>query len=408
MSSGPVDTVKSGSVAIPIYHLEARQCYLAKWNEGDAAKRKQGKDLASLKKDVRKIAKRISSGTMDLTDITPEQATVCREVVRRGITLADLDTIASVKPRTVQEAIDRFLQAKADAGTSSPYRRTLATHLQQFAKTFGSRLVSSITPEEIDQWLQDMAPGLRTRRNKRSCLVSLWRWARDKGMLAQEMRTVAERADAPSSRKQKRKKTVETWTADELKTILEVVPPAYLPWVVLSAFAGLRTNELFLDDQDPEDRKAVLQWEDIILTGKESRVIVSAEVAKTAEMRTAPICPTLRAWLKTFRNRTGPVCPTRAPWKVPWKSAKNPDPKSVIDTITEAVGGQWRKNALRHSFGTYRVLEVGSVGPVALEMGNSERMVKSHYYHPGRTKMEAEQWFALSPAKIDRSLRASA
>ena len=42
---------------------------------------------------------------------------------------------------------------------------------------------------------------------------------------------------------------------------------------------------------------------------------------------------------------------------------------------------------------------------VALAMGNSERMVKDHYLDIGRTADEAEEWFALTPKKVERKLR---
>ena len=101
-----------------------------------------------------------------------------------------------------------------------------------------------------------------------------------------------------------------------------------------------------------------------------------------------------------FRVRKGPVCPVA----VPWKGVKSRGGKSVIDLITDALGGPWKTNALRHSFGTYRVLQLDAVGKVALEMGNSERMVKSHYYDAGRKKAEAKRWFELGPDKVSRKL----
>lgn len=39
----------------------------------------------------------------------------------------------------------------------------------------------------------------------------------------------------------------------------------------------------------------------------------------------------------------------------------------------------WKKNALRHSFISYRVAAIQSVAQVALEAGNSPQMIFRHY-----------------------------
>ncbi|HJM62860.1 MAG TPA: hypothetical protein QGF50_04030 [Roseibacillus sp.] len=398
MSRGAVANVKSGRFSVPIYYLPSVESYEAKWEEDGRERRIRNKDVDELKKRLRKVAKRLAGNSPAIESLTDDELAILQEIRRKGVTLADLETLQTVESVTVAEASKRLLEAKAD--TSTDNQRTLRTHLNQFGRKFGKRVISSITTTEIDAWLRKAAETSRTRRNKRSSLVTLWRWARDKGLLPQTLRTVAERTDFPSLRKQKRDLVIETWSPAELRTILKTVPPAYLPWVALSAFAGLRSLELFPGEKDPGNRKQVLVWEDIMLTGREPRIVVPAAVSKTAEKRTVPVSKQLAAWLRTVPSRKGPVCPVT----VPWKGVKSRGGKSVIDLITDALGGPWKTNALRHSFGTYRVLQLDAVGKVALEMGNSERMVKSHYYDAGRKKAEAKRWFELGPDKVSRKL----
>ena len=389
MSRGAVANVKSGRFSVPIYYLPSVESYEAKWEEDGRERRIRNKDVDELKKRLRKVAKRLAGNSPAIESLTDDELAILQEIRRKGVTLADLETLQTVESVTVAEASKRLLEAKAD--TSTDNQRTLRTHLNQFGRKFGKRVISSITTTEIDAWLRKAAETSRTRRNKRSSLVTLWRWARDKGLLPQTLRTVAERTDFPSLRKQKRDLVIETWSPAELRTILKTVPPAYLPWVALSAFAGLRSLELFPGEKDPGNRKQVLVWEDIMLTGREPRIVVPAAVSKTAEKRTVPVSKQLAAWLRTVPSRKGPVCPVT----VPWKGVKSRGGKSVIDLITDALG---------HSFGTYRVLQLDAVGKVALEMGNSERMVKSHYYDAGRKKAEAKRWFELGPDKVSRKL----
>ncbi|MDA0766902.1 MAG: hypothetical protein O3A92_08790 [Verrucomicrobia bacterium] len=396
MSEGPVATVKAGAVRIPIYFIQSRETYMAKWTEGGRDRRKKGRDLAKLKIDVRKTAKAIDAGTIDFATLSPAQKAACEEVIRRGLTVDQLNGLRSLKPTSTQSAVAEYLASKADA--SGSHIKTLKTHLNQFCLQFGKRPLSSIQTGEIDKWLMVSAAKLRTRKNKRGSIVALWRWARDKDYLAQDTRTAAERSDAPSSRQQKRDRNIETWSPDELQKILATCPKEYLPWVVLSSFAGLRTLELFRDEKDPKRQKDVLQWEHVHLDGKEPRILVPAAVAKTADQRSIPICPTLRQWLKRIAKKSGPVVDEPCPWR----KLKRWNGKSANDFIAEAAGVDFKKNAFRHAFGTYRVIQAGAVGPVALEMGNSESMVKMNYLDAGRTKAEAKAWFALTPSKIKK------
>jgi hypothetical protein len=393
MPAGPVATVKSGSVRIPIYYLNARETYMAKWTEGGKPRKARNRDLATLKAEVRKTAKAIDSGTVDFSTLTPAQRAACEEVITRGITVDQLASLRTIKQATAAEAVAEFLTSKSDA--SADHQKTLRTHLNQLCRKFGSRPLSSITTGELDKWLKGASKTLRTQKNKRGSVVSLWRWARDKDYLPQDTRTAAERSDAPSSRQQKRNQSIETWTPAELQKILAACPEEYLPWVVLSSFAGLRTLELFGGEHDPGNQKEVLQWEHVELDAAEPRILVPASVSKTAEKRSIPLCPTLRTWLRKLRKETGPVVDEPCPWR----KLKRWEGKSANDYIAEAAGVEFKKNAFRHSFGTYRVIQAGAVGPVALEMGNSERMVKSHYLDTGRTKAEAKAWFSITPKK---------
>jgi hypothetical protein len=40
----------------------------------------------------------------------------------------------------------------------------------------------------------------------------------------------------------------------------------------------------------------------------------------------------------------------------------------------------WKRNGLRHSFGSYRLEQTKNAGQVALEMGNSAVIVMKHYF----------------------------
>ena len=242
---------------------------------------------------------------------------------------------------------------------------------------------------DVDKWV-NMAVAAKTKKNKRSSLVNFMRWAKRKELLP-DGTTAAERSE-PVRVERKR---VKIWSASDLQLMLAHVRADYLPWVALQAFAGIRTAELF-----PEQRynkgKEPLRWENIFLERENPFVEVPASCAKTGERRLVPVCPTLLAWLRSFAKASGPVCPAKSP------SRRNHLEPTIIETL-EAHVGPWKRNALRHSFGTYRTAQTKNMGEVSLEMGNSVEMVKRHYYE-AVSGQEAEAWFSVGPDRVDRAL----
>ncbi len=62
--------------------------------------------------------------------------------------------------------------------------------------------------------------------------------------------------------------------------------------------------------------------------------------------------------------------------------------------VCEAAGVPYKKNAFRDSYITYRVALTNDPKLVAMESGNSERMIRENYLHLA-TKEMAEEWFAI-------------
>ena len=59
---------------------------------------------------------------------------------------------------------------------------------------------------------------------------------------------------------------------------------------------------------------------------------------------------------------------------------------------------EWRKNALRHSFISYRLAETQNAHQVAIEAGNSENIIFKNYRELV-TEEEANAWFLIFPEK---------
>jgi hypothetical protein len=89
-----------------------------------------------------------------------------------------------------------------------------------------------------------------------------------------------------------------------------------------------------------------------------------------------PITENLRAWLTPHRRPNGEVTPyANMSKQLMWLA------EDVHDAWQKEIPPgkfTWKHNALRHSFISYRVAKIQNVAQVALEAGNSPRMVFSN------------------------------
>ena len=121
---------------------------------------------------------------------------------------------------------------------------------------------------------------------------------------------------------------------------------------------------------------------------------MKAENAKTASRRLVPITDNLRKWLLPYHKPNGPVCSySNMSNQLVWLSNSV---NEAWQKETPPGRFEWKFNALRHSFISYRVADIQNVAQVALEAGNSPRMVFSNYRELVRPA-DAKKWFAIEP-----------
>jgi integrase len=267
-----------------------------------------------------------------------------------------------------------------------------------------------------DVGLSDLPPltgAPRSRKNRIAAWRSFFTWCRSRGYLP-DGDTVADKLDVPAVPRT----TPETWTSDELAILIANVRAEYLPWLLLSAWAGLRTEEIC---PDPQSKKSPLLWSDF--EWERGLLIVRAETAKTGQRRVIPICPALAASLPQDRvGRVGPILPPHTPGhsskqpsppkeRVGGKMTKGSKGYAGIPAETTRLGafvGGWRRNALRHSFLSYRAAQCGSIAQAAREAGNSEAVAR-RVYEDAKGADEASLWFsAPAPAKTDAGRKSTA
>jgi len=272
--------------------------------------------------------------------------------------------------KSVSEVVEELLairEKKREQGrTSIRDVQTLRAHLRRFAAALHMP-IQSVQVRDVNAWLRANSRAAKTFNNMRTSLVRLFNFARDQGYIPQSERTAADMA----KRERIGESDIATLPPSTLRALLKDASEEAFLWLVLASFTGMRTAELLR-----------LHWQHIDFDGGVIRL--PRQVTKTGAKRQIPIQPNLRAWLAPFTGRVGLV----------FASEKAHD-RTIAYAKAKEI--EWPSNWARHSFGTYRATITKSVGQVSLEMGNSESIVKRHYFDQHASEADARAWFEIMP-----------
>jgi integrase len=279
--------------------------------------------------------------------------------------------------KPVQEVVDELLAAKKRDGLSLRYIQSLRGHLKNgFAQAFHTN-IGSIPAGMIEEWLAGLSIGPRARNNIRMSIVTLFQYARAHGYLPKDQRTEAEHV----ARAKDRGGEIEILKPKELASLLASADAEAALYLSLGAFTSLRSAELIR-----------LEWQDVNFD--RGHIIVGKEKSKTATRRLVPIHPNLMQWLAPYRGFSGRVFTSE---------------HAVDRTIqfAKSILKKWPNNALRHSYATYRLADTQDAARVALEMGNSPKMLFTNYRELV-DEHDAKAWFAIAPKRSKKVVRFAA
>jgi integrase len=261
-----------------------------------------------------------------------------------------------------------LLNDRRDHCRSERHIYALRNDLEPFTGQFPQ--LDRVGVADIAAYLRCLKVGPRRRDNVRNSIALLFRFARDRERLP-DRKTAAEKVA-----RIKPLVDVQTWTIQEADLLLQFASGHWQPCFALGLFAGLRTAEILR-----------MEWSSLNF---DMRVVaVGHRQSKTRTDRRLPMQDNLSIWLERYRGRVGPIYPGN------FKTNENLHSLEMA-RIRKATGLPRKDNACRHSFGSYRLAVTKNFGQVALEMGNSERMVRQHYNDP---KIEAEgaAYFDIMP-----------
>lgn len=274
---------------------------------------------------------------------------------------------AAIKAKTVKEVVDELINLKQHPTAnkrpaSDKYVADLRSRLDRFADAFHCR-IDSVNGEQMKAYLDGLNLSGRTWFNHARLIFTLFQFAKSKKYFPREIDPFdgieIEYEDDGE---------IEIFTPDELTKLFKAARPEIVPFLAIGAFAGLRHAEI-----------ARLDWTDI----KADHIEVKKGKAKTRSRRLVPILPNLQAWLAPHRKPGGPV-------------AAFANMTKQLLWLAEDARIEWRHNALRHSFISFRMASIKNENTVAAESGNSPTMIYRNYRELV-TESEARAWFSIMP-----------
>ncbi len=388
--------IKKGHASVKIYRTENRgkEMFTVSYPSPAGRQRRMFAGLDAARREANNLAAHLAGGDLEAMKLTGRErqlyVAATEAIGHTGLTLdvvarefaAAFDILgrdaiieaaryfkrraeAELPSVTVAEAVVRFVAAKEAEGISPHYRKDLRFMLERgLAEAFHCNL-AAVTPDDLRAYLNAKTCGPVAKNNQRRVIVALFNFAKGAGWLRANEATAA---DALGTYKVK-EKDVTIYTPGEVAKLLEHADENFLPWVALIAFGGVRHEEMHKG----------LPWESIDFA--RGTLIVPAAIAKTGRKRKLDMPDNLRAWLAPYAGRRGAIFAT--------------DPDARIQKLSKAAGVPWKRNALRHGFGSYRMQSTKNAGQVSLEMGNSAAVVMAHYFEIVDASAAAAYWNLL-------------
>jgi integrase len=331
--------------------------------------------LSTLEGAIYERAKKLVASTGQAIDHVAGEYAEARAILGDKASLKDAAVFFAERrlriiQRSIPEVVEELLHARGHK--SERYIRDIRQRLRRLAREMTGP-ISTITRADLTTWLRAQGGAARNHDNFRQALVLMFRFAQRQGYLP-EGKTEAEKTETKGSSDDGE---IGIFTPAEMRRLLVACRRDVRPYLVLGAFAGIRTAEI--------NR---LDWSEINFdTGY---IEIKRAKAKTRGRRLIKMQSNLMEWLKLERKPFGPVVslvrPEKTAGDVVCRATKTSDETAVV----------WKRNGLRHSYCTYRMAVVQNEHTVSSEMGNSPAIIYQSYRELA-TPEQGAAWFSIKP-----------
>ena len=278
------------------------------------------------------------------------------------------------RPRKpLADLVQEYIDSRRSMRLSQQYLANTVWLFGHFLNAFRDVSLDDLTASDIERWMESR-PGwsLGSRRHSRISLVAFGNFLKQRGYLSTNHPSAFEQV----TKYRQEVKRVEIFTPEEMRQLLKGAHEIILPMLAIGGFAGLRSAEIVR-----------LDWKHVHFD--RGFIECEASMTKTRCRRLVPISENLRAWIQPLSKPEGPIILHRSP-------------SGAFLNLGKRIGVEWKRNALRHSYISYRLAIVPDTARVALECGNSPDVIFGHYRELV-TPEQAKEWFSILPEKSERS-----
>jgi integrase len=261
------------------------------------------------------------------------------------------------RQKMLSDAIADYIAAKehefAQDQLSIPQMDRIRWELNRLEKNFGKQSVAELTAPRLVEFLEVGRPGMKTHNNRRGILSTFFKYAFQRGWVADNPIP-----KVPHFRIRRKRGQAQTLSLAQVKAVMEFAEThkggIWVPYFALCLFAGIRPGV-------PNGEITKFKPEAVDLdTGI---IHISADVSKVREPRKIVIQPNLAAWLRAYPLKKFPIIPGN------FKKRRQKFAKQL--GLTHDV--------LRHTFISMFVAKFRSIGEAAIQAGNSESIIRKHY-----------------------------
>ena len=279
--------------------------------------------------------------------------------------------------------------------------RDARARAEMLAALLGDSNINEISGKDLKRSLLGIGRSFRTLRNYRSIWSEVFKFAKQRKYILdnpfddlskEDIKEIVGSGDdwnAPG--------ILEVKEAELLLNTAHSSPELQLlPAIVLGLFCGIRTEEI-----------KQLKWGNLNLDDSDPHLIVPREIAKKRRMRRVEIPTNAAEWLLQCTDKSGPITPNRFENDYQRRFRSLLIRCGFIEKVKGGYKSHWKRNAMRHSFGTYHFALQGDPIKTSVQMGHKtgDDVLFDHYRNLA-TKNDAKAYFALFPAINDsRTIR---
>jgi integrase len=300
------------------------------------------------------------------------------------------------KSKLITEISNEYIEKQKINFRSARHLEDVKSRLDRFGKTFGTKLASEIETRDIDNWLTQLRPlGKKTSRYSPQSKVNFHRVVRSLFSYAISMGYASSNPTKGATIPKVKESTTGIYSPEKLKMILNAASPDILPLFVLGAFAGLRASEI-----------GKLEWESINFERKV--IIPPSSITKSAKRRIVPMQPNLLAFLKPYIEKKGKVLPLSRRMiyyqclpaiRSAGFGAPGTETREEIEAGIKLIRSP--KNALRHSYASYRLAATSDASKTASEIGHPNTNLLFSTYRELVSLEEANEYWNIFPNQED-------